>query len=448
MPSQNASYASSRDEIHWVKPNTPTLLGDLEKIPIPGTDLIFASLDGGWFLPGPIHLEGLKTALAAALHDYPHAAGRLRSDPETGKWYIALTNSAISITVHRSSVDPRPEVEFMCERNPEFLPWSYAPTSHNDEPLVRFKLTYWEVTNEFSFGPSWYHRLGDGLTFWRFMDNLTNCYVGAKPCFVPTFEKYMTDPPTLERSALTDTVRLVPHLAVDYSAEQFFAMYQNIMESTSRIDLQFSKNQLQKMRVFAEKSSGVKPIKWLMNVIDYRGVVAAEGSDYTPPPASSAGNITLTKYSDRIPDDAKFQIGPIASVIRNTIATSRDPDYVRRVVAISEELYTRSSNENRCQWWFPWDGGAAINNLYRVPWTGTHFGYPGKARFHVHDAWERYFRIWPGNPTQNEQGEWHANEGSARVFFRVKHHLKDKVLQIVQNDIRNMEFDDIMKAKK
>jgi hypothetical protein len=262
-------------------------------------------------LPGPLDLEKLKVAYSATLHDYPHAAGRLKSDPDTGKWHIALTNSGVPITVHRSSVDPRPEVEFMHERHPDFvdqLPWGFAPTSNNDEPLVRCKYTYWEVTNEYSFSMSWCHllgmlsilhslsmlipaALGDGLSLWRFCDTLHRNYVGLKPQFIPTFEKYTTEPPTLERSALLDTIPLVPHLAVDYSPEHFFAMYTNMLESTSRIDLQFSKEQLLKIRGLAEKRSGVKistqdvltaylitvlnrvdenPAKWIMNVVDVR----------------------------------------------------------------------------------------------------------------------------------------------------------------------------------
>ncbi|EIN09404.1 hypothetical protein PUNSTDRAFT_51677 [Punctularia strigosozonata HHB-11173 SS5] len=359
----------------------------------------------------------------------------------------------------------------MHERHPDFidqLPWGFAPTSNNDEPLVRCKYTYWEATNEWSFSMSWCHLLGDGLSLWRFCDNLHRHYLGLPPRFIPTFEKYTTKPPTLERSALLDTIPLVPHLAVDYAPEHFFAMYTQMLETTSRIDLQFSKDQLQKMRLMAEKHAGVKistqdaltaylitvlnrteqvPASWLMNVVDYRGVSAAPGCDYTPPPITSAGNITLTRFSDKIPDEAKLDVGRIATVVRDTISKTRDPDYCRRAVAISEELYTRSSNANRCQWWFPWEGGVAANNLYCVPWTGCHFGYPGKARFHVYDSWERYFRIWPGNPTKNAQGDWDANEGSARVFFRIKHHHKDKFLEIVKDDLHRMEVVDILKAK-
>ena len=35
---------SDTPNVHWVKPNVPTVLGDLEKLAIPGTDRIFASV--------------------------------------------------------------------------------------------------------------------------------------------------------------------------------------------------------------------------------------------------------------------------------------------------------------------------------------------------------------------------------------------------------------------
>ncbi|EIN11503.1 hypothetical protein PUNSTDRAFT_131668 [Punctularia strigosozonata HHB-11173 SS5] len=330
-------------DVHWVKPVVPTVLGDLDQLPVPGTDLIFASLDGGWFFPGPLDFEMLKKAFAATLHDYPHAAGRLRSDPKTGKWRIALTNSAVPITFNRTSVDPRPEVEFMQEWHPDFLdqlPWSFAPTSNNDEPLLRCKYTYWEATNESSFAASWCHVLGDGLALFQFCDNLHHHYLGLQPRTMPTFEKYTAQPPTLEQSALVETIPLVPHLAIDYAPEHFFAMYTQMLDSTCRVDLQFTKDQLQKMRAMAERHARVKistqdalvaylitvlnrtervPARWLMNVVNYRGVKAAAGFDYTPPPGTSAGNITLTSFSDKIPEEAKLDLGLIATVVRDTV---------------------------------------------------------------------------------------------------------------------------------
>ena len=32
------------EEVYWIKPMLPTILGDLQELPVPGTDLIFASV--------------------------------------------------------------------------------------------------------------------------------------------------------------------------------------------------------------------------------------------------------------------------------------------------------------------------------------------------------------------------------------------------------------------
>lgn len=47
-PKLAASAASdtmdTAEEVYWVSPTLPTILGDLRELPIPGTDLIFASV--------------------------------------------------------------------------------------------------------------------------------------------------------------------------------------------------------------------------------------------------------------------------------------------------------------------------------------------------------------------------------------------------------------------
>jgi hypothetical protein len=123
-------------------------------------------VDGGWFFPGPLDVEQLKSALSLALQSFPHAAGRLRFDDSSNRWNIALTNSAIPLTVHSTTVDPRPEVEFMQEYHPDWvdrLSLNFSPLHDDDEPLVRLKLTHWLPTNEWSLSTSWAHVLGTRL---------------------------------------------------------------------------------------------------------------------------------------------------------------------------------------------------------------------------------------------------------------------------------------------
>lgn len=74
----------------------------------------------------------------------------------------------------------------------------------------------------------------------------------------------------------------------------------------------------------------------------------------------------------------------------------------------------------------------------RVPYTALHFGYPGKTRFYSWGAWERFFRIWPGNPERLADGTWRSNEGSAQVFFTLKHELKPLYLAAYEEDMKSL----------
>ena len=38
------STMDTGEEVYWIKPTLPTILGDLQELPVPGTDLIFASV--------------------------------------------------------------------------------------------------------------------------------------------------------------------------------------------------------------------------------------------------------------------------------------------------------------------------------------------------------------------------------------------------------------------
>lgn len=76
---------------------------------------------------------------------------------------------------------------------------------------------------------------------------------------------------------------------------------------------------------------------------------------------------------------------------------------------------------------------------HSVPWTSISFGYTNQTRFYTSGCWERYFRIWPGNPERLPDGRWKSNEGSARVFFRVKTEFRERVLRVLEEDRKLME---------
>ena len=74
----------------------------------------------------------------------------------------------------------------------------------------------------------------------------------------------------------------------------------------------------------------------------------------------------------------------------------------------------------------------------RIPLTDVDFGYEGKSRFYIYEAWERYLRLWQDNPTKRADGTWEPNQDGVRVFFRVKSQYKNKLLKMVEEDMRNV----------
>lgn len=208
--------------------------------------------------PGTTDVEQLKRAIAKSLQIYPHAAGRLRRSSD-GEWTVALTNSPVSLKVtcaprKLDSTDP----SLFEERSSIFvdqIPYSYAPQADDDEPLSRLQVTYWPLRHETSIFLSWCHLLGDGFSTFGFLHTLSATYLGREAEHIPTFEKYLgARPPRLERHLIHASLRLVPHLCIDYDTQDFFEMYTDMLSSTERVDLQFSAKQLRRMKAAANRT--------------------------------------------------------------------------------------------------------------------------------------------------------------------------------------------------
>ena len=98
--------------------------------------------------------------------------------------------------------------------------------SSETEPVVKLKVVYYPLTHESSVFLSWCHALGDGTTAYGFLLTLARLYHDQEAVHVPTYEKYVGPPaPPLERHLLYETLKEVPHLAVDYDKETVYGMY-------------------------------------------------------------------------------------------------------------------------------------------------------------------------------------------------------------------------------
>lgn len=81
------------------------------------------------------------------------------------------------------------------------------------------------------------------------------------------------------------------------------------------------------------------------------------------------------------PSLSRSIIRSIAEVIREQITRARDPENLRRIVALSDELFNRAAEAGHLFWWFPFEGAVGVNNTLKVPVHDQHFGYPDCTRF-------------------------------------------------------------------
>ena len=63
----------------------------------------------------------------------------------------------------------------------------------------------------------------------------------------------------------------------------------------------------------------------------------------------------------------------------------------------------------------------------RHDWPSAHFGHPGKVRWQHPDAvpTDNYILMFPSNPVQTHNGEWHTDEGACEVTLKVKKGRED-----------------------
>ena len=152
-------------QVLWVKPKLPTILGNLQELPLPETDRTFVPITFGWVVPGALDLTRFQDALSRTLADFPHTAGRFHS-PSPGVWTLRLTNDAVP--VHVATSDGVPDDKFFEEPSTDFFdpqPWvGFVDPPMADQPVMRIKLVTWTKTGDTSVGVTWCHALGIILT--------------------------------------------------------------------------------------------------------------------------------------------------------------------------------------------------------------------------------------------------------------------------------------------
>ncbi|KAF8183382.1 hypothetical protein BJ912DRAFT_549261 [Pholiota molesta] len=480
-------------QVEFILPKYPHALAGRSWFPVPPTEVKFYGIHSLWQYPGPLDVERLKSTLALTLSDYPLWAGRLARHPikdgafgddvsESG-WRIELDNTA---GVQFSSVSTRHPGIFRPgyqdnDLHRDFYEGFEIPSVNlhgiHPDPLMKVKLTHWELTGETSITTTFCHTLGDAATAMRLMESWSNYYQGLAATWTPSFEKYLTPSPITAKALPLDYISLtspyIGFIAVHHSLDSVLNGLGRLYESSVRIDLKFPSNTLRKVSEMVLKTSqecnrskkpsatdslGAYLVYILQKVSDtkivqaqqlfgYRGMKLPPNNTegYGPPPTTSAGNcFMMVSSKERL--DGTESVGKIASILRGTIEELRHPELFQKTFAVYSHLCKRSVDTWRFPMELPTDIAVMVNTISKLPALKCHFGYPDRVRMYHWDSYLNFFEIVPANPVKTPSGEWITYPEGVDVFVRIRKDLVVKYLKTLADDMRIHGFGEVMTA--
>lgn len=87
------------------------------------------------------------------------------------------------------------------------------------------------------------------------MKTLSAYYTGQEPLLKPTFDKFTNLPPPCPPSQLSATLPVIPYLALNYSAQEFEAIYDGMLTTTERVDIRVTRQQLDALKTKANRNT-------------------------------------------------------------------------------------------------------------------------------------------------------------------------------------------------
>ncbi|KAJ7881757.1 hypothetical protein B0H14DRAFT_3857671 [Mycena olivaceomarginata] len=244
----------------------------------------------------------------------------------------------------------------------------------------------------------------------------------------PTYEKYRTAPAD-ENVDNPDTAGFLAnhlsHLKMLYPMEEWATA---VLASTVEVDLLFTAHQIQQLHLVADFSStsgatsaqgalSAYLITMLNRVLDVPitrvpsimlEVRIFLSSSFPPPrltpyPCSGTGTQyrgAHTPLQGLTPTEAA-SIGAVARTIRASITAAREYAHIKRVVAVSEPIWRRQSEEVLEHQFWPGEGEG------RADWSVSYFGYGAdKARAVMYGSFADYARIFKASPVKQADGMW------------------------------------------
>ena len=423
--------------------------GNNRRIKLLSTDLIFGGIDNVFVYPS-LDVDRLKDAVSRTLSFWPIVTGRVIVE-NNEDYYIEFSDQSIPFTyAENDELDQWPNLPVIIDDGNILKPFidsvQYKPET---EPLLRLKVTRLLRSNEYIFGVSFCHLMGDANSNLHFLNDLSQTYQQLEP-ILPR--------PTFERHPLGAENR-------DFTSSSVLKLYQNVQKretvlarlaeehsTTEPLNMSFSSEQIARLHHLASGNNcDVTPhdalcayiilllnkhafptrdqcIRRVYMLINYRNVSERlAGKSYV-------ANAIMQPLSEDFPDPCS--LSSIAQTIRRLIKTARQEEFLNNWVISANTLMKQFIQNGEIN--FTWDKDELIfNSNYKYSWTDlVHFGMNGQCRFHTTGLFKFYIRIFQLNPTVDHQGHWKKDQGGAEVAFRIpKGDVKEKFLQGWKEDI-------------
>ncbi|CAF2883993.1 unnamed protein product [Rotaria sp. Silwood2] len=445
-----------------VYPSVPT--GNNCRIELAGLDLWrMARIDNVFVYPSEINIDCFNDALSRTLTLWPLIAGRSYLD-NNEDYFIEMCDNPIPVTLNNNydlvqwPFDSNVIVDFYKNSLSTYIDEVQTTKlfdNTQNEPLIRIKLTHIIQSNEWIFGISWAHELGDAYSCLKFLNTLSCLYQQIKPNeSLPIFERRLWKSDEIDSSLLS----LMKHLRDAKTFEEMWRKFMIDQEAYDQVNLCFSNKQLIKLRILAGEDNitlqdaltayiiltlntycydknDERHILRTNTSVNYRGVSDSIASH------SQISNSVLMMLSDNFKDS--YSLSSIAKTIRQSIIKSRDSKFLERWLATANDAMKKMIHNNRLADLGFFSNEIVVNSNLRYDWANlVDFGYKDKCRFYTGWSGAFYLRVFRLNPIYNGNEWLPRDKNGAEVIFRIEKNLKENFMNVIKRDM-NENFENV-----
>jgi hypothetical protein len=433
-------------------PIPPT--GEGRRITVVNYDLLPNAPINNVFVYPSLDVKRLKKALEQTLSLWPVVCGHIETDNAYASNYsLVCSDNAVPFTfVENAELDQWPTDLSVVVSEPSQLAPYLDPVSdelRKSVPLLRFKITHLTRSEEYIFGVSFSHVIGDAASVVHFLNDLSRLYQHLEPLSPrPVFERYLVPE---EKADLS----LLPRIKICQNAapeEELLKIYHMQHQSSDPLTMTFSSQQLALLRtrvggnqlIMSTNDALIAYIIFRLNthfflkeeviqrasiLVDYRGISTVLCS------SGQVGNCVMHVLSDDFSDPYSFS--NIAQTLRRSINKARKESFALSQVA-TQHVATKQLNDKQLERnWSSFDNEVSVNSQYKFDWAEqVDMGMTNQCRMHMSHTGKLYFRVFRTNPVREKDGTWTRDVGAAELSFRLaKRPQKEIFIQTWKNDV-------------